>query len=590
MFLQSEDAVKEAGLSCAADAVRAGTVNPENMISAFEGGLMLRLAMDTIDKDSRLAAFQGIQYEDSIEKYGKCLNKFEQLTIQELAARLSARIPVAGSSAAGSSEMGILQKAIKSNGRMLSIRKLFESIPELLRRLCPCMLMSPISVAQYIDPSYPKFDLVIFDEASQLPTSEAVGAIARGENAVIVGDPKQLPPTSFFAGNHSDEENYEREDLESLLDDCLALSMPQKHLLWHYRSRHESLIAYSNMQYYDNKLFTFPSPNDLKSEVSLVRVEGFYDKGKTKQNRAEAEAVVAEIIRRLRDEELRKNSIGVVTFSAVQQNLIDDLLVEEFRKYPELEQIDSAGTEPVFIKNLENVQGDERDVILFSVGYGPDKDGKVSMNFGPLNRDGGWRRLNVAISRARRQMIVYAAIRPEQIDLNRTRSAGVAGLKGFLEFAEKGSNVLVAKQGMLKPQNNILEEQLAQAIREMGYQVKCNIGCSAYKIDLGVVHPEHPDTYTLGIMLDGDHYKEANTSRDRNILQPGVLKGLGWKLVHIWTLDWLDNPDKVKAALKQAIEESLEEEFPVPDPGLYLKKLLSKNWKASAKKIIVRFF
>ena len=173
---------------------------------------------------------------------------------------------------------------------MQSIRKLFDSIPTLLRRMCPCMLMSPISVAQYIDPSFDKFDLVIFDEASQLPTSEAVGAIARGENVIVVGDPKQLPPTSFFAANQFDEENYSLEDMESVLDDCLALSMPQEHLLWHYRSRHESLIAYSNAKYYENKLYTFPSPNDLISEVKYVQVEGFYDKGGSRQNRAEAEA------------------------------------------------------------------------------------------------------------------------------------------------------------------------------------------------------------------------------------------------------------------------------------------------------------
>ena len=279
------------------------------------------------------------------------------------------------------------------------------------------MLMSPISVAQYIDPSFPKFDLVIFDEASQIPTCEAVGTIARGENVVIVGDPKQLPPTSFFASNRIDEDNIENEDLESLLDDCLAVSMPQEYLKWHYRSRHESLIAYSNMQYYDNKLYTFPSPNDLVSQVSLVHIDGYYDKGRTKQNKAEAVAVVNEIIRRLKDDSLKNDSIGVVTFSSVQQNLIDDLLSEEFAKYPEFEEQNKNSAEPLFIKNLENVQGDERDVILFSIGYGPDKDGKVSMNFGPLNRDGGRRRLNVAISRARKSMTVYSTITPEQIDL-----------------------------------------------------------------------------------------------------------------------------------------------------------------------------
>ena len=552
--LKSEQ-LKEAGLSCVVEAWKRGSVDAGNIQNAYESNLYYALVLKTIREDARLKEFQGRQYEDMIDRYKELIEKFRILTIQELAAKLSSQIPVSGTSSAASSEIGILKRAIKSNGRMLSIRKLFDEIPVLLRRLCPCMLMSPISVAQYIDPSFPKFDLVIFDEASQLPTSEAVGTIARGENVVIVGDPNQLPPTNFFNSNRIDEDNMDKEDLESLLDDCLSISMPQEHLKWHYRSRHESLIAYSNMKYYDNKLYTFPSPNDMVSEVSLVHVDGYYDKGRTKQNKAEAQAVVDEIIRRLSDEKLRNDSIGVVTFSSVQQNLIDDMLADAFLKYPQLEEFDRASKEPVFIKNLENVQGDERDVVVFSVGYGPDKEGKVSMNFGPLNRDGGWRRLNVAISRARKRMVVYSTLRPEQIDLSRTRAEGVAGLRGFLEFAEKGKSVLAsrASSGTKTPDSLVLK--LADAIREMGYEVKCNIGCSEYKMDIGIVNAGKPDTYQLGILLDGQNCKEAATSRDRFVLQPDVLKGLGWKIMRVWTLEGLDNPEKVLKDIKDELEK-----------------------------------
>ena len=396
--------------------------------------------------------------------------------------------------------------------------------------------MSPISVAQYIDPSFPKFDLVVFDEASQLPTSEAVGTIARGENVVVVGDPNQLPPTSFFKSNRIDEENIENEDLESLLDDCLSISMPQMYLKWHYRSRHESLIAYSNMKYYDNKLYTFPSPNDRVSAVKLVHIDGYYDKGGTKQNKAEAEAVVNEIIRRLSDEQLRTKSIGVVTFNIIQQNLIEDMLADEFSKKPELEKYDSESAEPVFVKNLENVQGDERDVILFSVGYGPDKDGKVSMNFGPLNRDGGWRRLNVAISRARQEMIVYSTLTPEQIDLSRTRALGVEGLKGFLKFAGQNRNIVIPDGKVFVHNDNRVIEEIAKEIEKLGYKVNCNIGCSEYKIDIGIVDPENPDSYLLGILADGENCKNSATSKDRFVLQPDVLAGLGWKIMRVWIL------------------------------------------------------
>ncbi|MBQ9897824.1 MAG: DUF3320 domain-containing protein, partial [Ruminococcus sp.] len=347
------------------------------------------------------------------------------------------------------------------------------------------------------------------------------------------------------------------EDLESVLDDCLALSMPQKHLLWHYRSRHESLIAYSNAKYYENKLYTFPSPDDQVSEVSWVHVEGYYDKGSTKQNKAEAQAIVAEISRRLADPELRKLSIGVVTFSMPQQNLIDDLLMDAFRADPQLEQWANEMYEPILIKNLENVQGDERDVIMFSVGYGPDKEGKVSMNFGPLNRDGGWRRLNVAISRSKCQMIVFSVITPDQIDLSRTRSDGVEGLKGFLEFAAKGRSALAVRGGTASAKNGF-GEAVAAELEKLGYQAKCSVGCSDYRIDVAVVNPDKPDTYILGINCCGRAYLDNGTAYDRTLSQPSVLKGLGWNVMNVYILDWLDNKDKVLGKIRSEIEACVE--------------------------------
>ncbi|WP_443964909.1 DUF4011 domain-containing protein, partial [Ruminococcus sp.] len=356
-FNSADKELLENGLSGVCESYRSGSVNSQNVSSAFSCCLNYELSLMIINSDKRLRSFSSNTANDLITQFKDTIDNFSRLTVQELLARLSAKVPVAGSSCASTSEMGILKRAIKSNGRMMSLRRLFDKIPNLLRKLCPCMLMSPISVAQYIDPSFPKFDLVIFDEASQLPTAEAAGTIARGENVVIVGDPKQLPPTNFFSSNRIDEENSEKEDLESLLDDCLAISMPQQYLKWHYRSRHESLIAYSNMKYYDNKLLTFPSHNDLISKVSIVHPEGHYDKGRTKQNKAEARAVVDEIIRRMSDETLRNDSIGVVTFSSVQQNLIDDMRCEERATPPELEDLDRKSQAPEIIKNHENVQG-----------------------------------------------------------------------------------------------------------------------------------------------------------------------------------------------------------------------------------------
>ena len=559
-LLRISDEAAEAGIEALPAACRAGVLGEKDILPAFECALGRACALYAIEQSPALAHFSGVQFEEQIRRFRQADSEFERLTVHELAATLSAKLPQVSSGMSGSSEIGILQRAIKSGGRGTTIRKLFDTIPTLLRRLCPCMLMSPISVAQYIDPNFPKFDLVIFDEASQLPTCESVGAIARGENAIIVGDPKQLPPTSFFKSNRVDEENLDKEDLESLLDDCLALSMPSMHLLWHYRSRHESLIAYSNMKYYDNRLYTFPSPNDLVSKVRLVQLEGCYERGGSKQNRAEAEAVVAEIVRRLSDPKLRGDSIGVVTFNIVQQNLIDDLLVEAFREHPELDDINSASAEPVFIKNLENVQGDERDVILFSIGYGPDKDGRVAMNFGPLNRDGGWRRLNVAISRARKEMIVFSVLRPDQIDLSRTSSEGLAGLKGFLEFAAFGKNSLARSSRTPAEKPEGIERIVAERLRALGYTVNCHVGCSEYRLDIGVVHPERPQEYILGILCDGGSCRDARTARDRDVSQPGVLRSLGWNLCRVWSLDWMDDPERELARIRREIDAALERE------------------------------
>ncbi len=555
-FNQIDARLQGEGLANVSDAFRKGDVKPEELEPAYRCGLNYALLLQTIEEDPALAEFQGKQYDGIIAQFDQIMERFQRLTLQELSARLSSRIPAPGTPGCASSEMGILQRAIRSNGRRLSLRRLFQQIPNLLNRLCPCMLMSPISVAQYLDPSFPLFDLVIFDEASQIPTSEAVGAIARGRHVVVAGDPRQLPPTRFFSSNRIEGEEEDGEELESLLEDCLAVSMPQKYLKWHYRSRHESLIAYSNRMYYENRLYTFPSPRDQHREVRLIPVEGRYEKGGNRQNRGEAEAVTAEILRRLRDPRLRAESCGVVTFNSAQQSLIEDLLQEEFRKQPELEEWDGEREEPVFVKNLENVQGDERDVILFSIGYGPDEKGRVSMNFGPLNREGGWRRLNVAITRARKSMLIYSALRPEQMDLSRTRSEGVAGLKGFLEYAAAGQAALPQREEAGEKQRDGLVREIAQAIEKMGYQTRCNIGVSRFRVDIGVVNPNQKDTCLLGILLDGRNCQAAGTASDRFLLQPAVLEGLGWKLLRLWTLDWLDDPASVTEKVRQAVREA----------------------------------
>ena len=560
---EKRDLEKE-GLSCVVNFIMEKKSTGEETSKAFAKGVYHKLSVDIINNDEQLRFFNGIIFEETIGKYRTLTAKFQNLSKEELYCKLAANIPSMTMAAHDSSEVGILKKNIRNNGRGTSIRKIIDQIPTLLPKLCPCMLMSPISVAQYIDLNNDKFDLVVFDEASQIPTSESVGAIARGKALIVVGDPKQMPPTSFFASSQVDEDEVDIDDQESILEDCMSLSMPSKYLTWHYRSKHESLISFSNSQYYDGKLITFPSIDDQVSKVTLRQINGFYDKGKTRSNLAEAQAIVEEVKKRLSNPKLSHLSIGIVSFSKVQQNLIDDLLCDELAKYPKLESLAFDSNERIFIKNLENVQGDERDVILFSVGYGPDKYGKVSMNFGPLNNNGGERRLNVAVSRARYEMVVFSTLRAEQIDLKRTHAAGVEGLKKFLEFAEKGSAPVVSNN-VHDAAPSCIVQQIAASLKENGYCVKMNVGRSKFKVDIAIVNPEKPTEYLLGILCDGNNYYETKTVRDREIVQPAVLKLLHWNCMHIWTLDWLERPREVINAILLRLENIKRRSIQVPE-------------------------
>lgn len=526
-------------------------VDPQEAMSRYLKGMYHILIETTIDTNEQLRMFNGLKFRQKIEKYKRDTATFQELSKEELYSKLASRVPTTSAAIAEGSEISILKRNIANGGRGSSIRSIIDSIPTLLPRLCPCMLMSPISVAQYIDMNAEKFDLVIFDEASQMPTSEAVGAIARGKALVVVGDSKQMPPTSFFTSNPVDEEESDIDDMESILDDCITLSLCEHQLNWHYRSKHESLIAFSNSQYYDNNLLTFPSIDDHVTKVTLVPINGVYDKGRTRSNPEESKAIVNEIIRRLSDEELQKYSIGVVAFSRVQGDLIEDDLIEALDKNPKLKEIAMNGKEPIFVKNLENVQGDERDIILFSIGYGADKKGKVSMNFGPLNNVGGERRLNVAVSRARYEMMVFSTLKSSQIDLKRSNAKGVEGLKAFLEFAETGKLPFLSSTTHI-PDANVMVEQVCDALARKGYVTESFVGRSNFKVDIAVAAKDHPERFILGILCDGVSYYETKTTRDREIVQPSILRMLNWRVMRVYSIDWYGNRDR---ALEQILKE-----------------------------------
>lgn len=554
-------AATEAGLASLVSALESGVLTPDSVPRAFERAYLRWWAELTSDGEPALREFRSREFERRIAQFAETDRRYTQLTRYEICARLSARVPEIGSDANAQSEAGVLARERQKRTRHLAVRSLCRKLPTLLRRLKPCLLMSPLSVAQYLDPAQPPFDIVVFDEASQIPPWDAIGAIARGREVVIVGDPKQLPPTSFFQRAEGEGEPDETvvEDLESILDECIAARLPELRLRWHYRSRHESLIAFSNRYYYENSLLAFPSPH-RELGVRFRYVAGTYDRSASRTNRAEANAVVAEVVARLRDPARNRHSIGVVTFSAAQQTLVEDLLDEARRRDPQLEPYFASESapenEPVFVKNLESVQGDERDVILLSICYGPDANGRISMNFGPLNREGGERRLNVAITRARREVHVFSSLRADQIDLSRTQALASAHLKLFLDYAERGEVALAAASSVdpEAEEESPLEREIATALRGRGYRVQPQVGCAGYRVDLGIVDDEREGRYLLGVECDGASYHSFRTARDRDRLRSEVLTGLGWRLHRVWSTDWWEDPERELERIDAAIE------------------------------------
>lgn len=561
------------GLSSLVEALEQGRLEPAGLMAAFLRTFYEEWFNRVVSQDERLREFRGLEHQRKVERFRELDRESLSLMQQAVVARLAARVPDrnVGASVNGS-EMHLLTRELAKKRRHLPCRKLFERLPNLLARLKPCVLMSPLSVAQYLDPGLPPYDLIVFDEASQIPVWDAIGAIARGSQVVVVGDSKQLPPTSFFCIGDSeddvpDEDNIE--EAESILDECEATAMPRHPLTWHYRSRHEALITFSNHHYYDSRLNTFPCAD---AEVEHLGVHwrhvpgGFFERGGSRTNRAEAEAVVAEVVARLRDPRRQDHSIGVVTFNQTQQNLVEDLLEVARARHPEIEPFFGNVEEPVFVKNLENVQGDERDVILFSVAYGPDQAGKVSMNFGPLNRDGGERRLNVAITRAREQLVVFSTLQPDMIDLARTSAKGVAHFKRFLDFARRGPQALaeVKTAQAAAERESPFEEAVARELEERGWSVRQQVGSSGFRVDLAVLDPERPGSYLLGVECDGANYQASRAARDRDRLRQAVLNGLGWRLHRIWSSDWWFDPAREIQRLEEALRQARAQR---PGPG-----------------------
>uniref|UniRef100_B8HN08 RAP domain-containing protein n=1 Tax=Cyanothece sp. (strain PCC 7425 / ATCC 29141) TaxID=395961 RepID=B8HN08_CYAP4 len=494
-----------------------------------------------------LNQFSGVSQAQARDLFQQMDKKLLSLYQKQLVAQLAEVSIAPGNSRGRRSEwtdLALIRNEISKQRRHISQRDLFKRASTALQQLKPCWMMSPASVAQFIPPGVIDFDMVIIDEASQMRPEEALGSIARAKQLIVVGDPKQLPPTSFFKsqfiseGNEGDEGESDVLDDESILDMSLKVFYPARRLKWHYRSRHESLIAFSNHHFYSNSLTIFPSPdNQFAVEYRYVE-EGAYRSGANIPEAMSVAKAAAEFMK------LHPNlSLGIVTLNQKQQELLLDEMDRLFALHPDLEQYRMAREntlEPFFIKNLENVQGDERDVIFISTVYGPERPGMpVMQRFGPINSRSGHRRLNVLFTRAKERVVVFSSMKSSDIRPSPTSNQGVQILKEYLEYAQTQRLQTALLTG--KEPDSDFEVFVAERLRQRGYQVVPQVGVSGYFIDLAVVDPQRSGTYLLGIECDGATYHSSKSARDRDRLRQQVLERLGWKLYRIWSTDWFMN-------------------------------------------------
>lgn len=459
-------------------------------------------------------------------------------------------------------ESAVIHREAEKKKKHMPVRTLIERSRHVTQAIKPCFMMSPLAVSQYLPPDL-HFDVVIFDEASQVSPGDAINCIYRGSALILAGDQKQLPPGNFFAGGTADDEEEWSEDsddtaeFESILDHAKASGAYRSLTLrWHYRSLHEALIAFSNASFYEGRLITFPSRHSDGPDVGveLFWVNGTYRRGSSRDNPDEAATVAERVIHHY--DTRPALSLGVVTFSEAQAEAIETAVSQARQARPDLDRFFiNDRLRGFFVKSLESVQGDERDVLIFSTGYGPDENRKITMNFGPLNKQGGWRRLNVAITRARYRNEIVSSIRASDIPESVT-TEGLRHLRRYLDYAARGMPALALDTSSGGDAESPFEESVISVIRSWGYELTPQVGTAGYRIDIGVRHPDHPGVYALGVECDGYQYHSSKVARDRDRLREKVLRGLGWNLHRIWGTAWYRDRNGEERKLRAAIEHA----------------------------------
>lgn len=559
-FVMLCDAASRTVAKPVVESVQNDGLEPTGVVPCFKGNFAEELLRVAFSTRPSLAAFVGELHEKKIARFMQVDQSLIAGNRRRLARKIYDSQPPLDSGASGQSEVGILLGEINRKRGHMPIRKLMGKAGGLIQKIKPCFMMSPLSIAQFLDPKTVKFDVIVFDEASQVRPEDALGALLRGNQVVVMGDTRQLPPTSFFDRLAQDGDGVDGDgqatvtDVESILHQCKR-SFPMKSLTWHYRSRHESLIAVSNHEFYDNKLRIYPSAVDKADELGLHLVhmpDTIYDRGKSSVNRLEARKVAEAALKHYHRHP--NKSLGIGTFNIKQQQAILEEIELQLRHHPEMEQyFKSDRDDAFFVKNLETIQGDERDVIFISVGFGFDGNKNLSMNFGPLNQEGGERRLNVLISRARERCVVFANFRAADLRVDSASPFGLRAFKTFLDFAETRN--LYSAESISEDTDSPFEDSVYEFLRDHGNEVRKQIGCAGFRVDLGVVDQEQPGRYLLGIECDGAKYHSSPVARDRDRLRQQILEKLGWKIFRIWSTDWYRSRTETQRRLLEVIEQ-----------------------------------
>lgn len=569
-FILALEILREHELFGARDALLLGDYPAEDALRGFmrgtaEAALRERLGASALDDFSESAHLR------NISRFTTASKDIRGHLVSALPAQISERrAPLLRKA---DIRMGELQRQLNRRSGGQTVRQLMTNYGDLITTIMPCVLVSPDSASRFFPPHAGQFDVVVFDEASQISVADAVGTLGRANSAVVVGDSKQMPPTAF-GGSTFDTESVDDEvpmiaDEESILSECVQARVPRQWLSWHYRSQDESLIAFSNQQYYEGKLSSFPAPRNGQSGagksgygISLVRVDGKFHRSGAgvllRTNPIEAEAIVAEVKRRFDKSPGENPSIGVVTFNVQQRNYIEGLL-RDLADDRLTEALDTDG-EGLFVKNLENVQGDERDVILFSTAFSVNDAGKLPLNFGPLNNSGGERRLNVAVTRARRQVIVFSSFNPEDLRAENSTSIGIKHLRAYLDLAAQGTRILNDGSHRALAEDRY-RDQIAGQLRDQDHFVETNVGLSEFKIDLTLSTKERPEEPLVAVLLDNEPWAERKTVGDRDGLPEEVLRNLlGWQsVVRIWLPAWLQDSAAVLERIDQEVQRADKE-------------------------------